>query len=164
MLELKPMNQDIYNNYIKNAMQQYAQDLSKSRGIDIDEAIQLTNNEFEALLPDGLKSKNQFLYTIINDENENIGIMWFSSESNHGDNEVFLCDIEIKKEFRGKGYGRESMNILELKIKEMNIFTIVLHVFLHNEIACSLYNKIGYKEVKRGKAGVVMKKKLKEIS
>ena len=74
------------------------------------------------------------------------------------------CDIEIKKGFRGKGYGRESMNILELKIKEMNIFTIVLHVFLHNEIACALYNKIGYKEVKRVKAGVIMKKTLKEIS
>jgi len=48
------MNQDIYNNYIKNAIQQYASELSKSRGIDIDEAIQLTNNEFDALLPDGL--------------------------------------------------------------------------------------------------------------
>ena len=61
---------------------------------------------------------------------------------------LILRDIEIKKEFRGKGYGRESMNILELKIKEMNIFTIGLHVFWHNEIACSLYNKIGYKRSK----------------
>ena len=164
MLELKSMNQSIYNNYIKNVKQQYVQELAKSRGIDFDEAIQLTNKEFDGLLPDGLKSKNQYLYTIINDTNKNIGIIWFSSESNHGDNEAFLFDIEIKKAYRGKGYGRKAMNILELKIKEMNIFTIGLHVFLHNEIACSLYNKIGYKEVKRGKAGVILKKTLKNIS
>ena len=87
--------------------------------------------------------------------------MWFSSQSNHGDNELFLCDVEVNKEYRGKGYGRESMNLLESKVKEFNMHTISLHVFLHNKIACSLYNKIGYKEVKRGKAGVIMKKTLK---
>jgi len=117
MLELKPMNQEIYNHYISSSKQNYAKELTKSRGIDIDEAIQLTNKEFDALLPDGLKSKNQYLYTIVNDENKNIGIMWFSLDSKHGDNEIFLCDIEIKKEFRGKRYGYKSMNLLESKIR-----------------------------------------------
>ena len=161
MLELKPMNQDQYNNYITYSKNNYAQEIIKSRGIGIAEATQITNKEFDALLSDGLKSKNQYLYTIENDNNENIGIIWFSSDSNHGDNELFLCDIEINKEFRGKGYGRESMDLLESKVKEFNMHTISLHVFLHNKIACSLYNKIGYKEVKRGKAGVIMKKTLK---
>ena len=161
MLELKPMNQDQYNNYITYSKNNYAQEIIKSRGIGIEEATQITNKEFDALLSDGLKSKNQYLYTIENDNNENIGIIWFSSDSNHGDNELFLCDIEINKEFRGKGYGRESMDLLESKVKEFNMHTISLHVFLHNKIACSLYNKIGYKEVKRGKAGVIMKKTLK---
>ena len=161
MLELKPMNQDQYNNYITYSKNNYAQEIIKSRGIGIEEAMQITNKEYDALLSDGLKSKNQYLYTIKNDTNENIGIIWFSSDSNHGDNELFLCDIEINKEFRGKGYGRESMDFLESKVKEFNMHTISLHVFLHNKIACSLYNKIGYKEVKRGKAGVIMKKTLK---
>ena len=163
MLELKPMNQDMYNNYIKNSIQQYAEEIAKSRGIDFDKALQLTNEEFNTLLPEGLKSKNQFLNVIINDKNEKIGIMWFSTESNHGDNEAFFfCDIEINKEYRGKGYGRESMKLLESKIKEFNLGSICLHVFLRNEIACTLYNKIGYQEIKRGKAGVIMKKTLKE--
>ena len=161
MLELKPMNQDQYNNYITYSKNNYAQEIIKSRGIGIKEATQITNKEFDALLSDGLKSKNQYLYTIENENNENIGIIWFSSDSNHGDNELFLYDIEINKEFRGKGYGRESMDLLESKVKEFNMHTISLHVFLHNKIAYSLYNKIGYKEVKRGKAGVIMKKTLK---
>ena len=161
MLELKPMNQDQYNNYITYSKNNYAQEIIKSRGIGIEEAMQITNKEYDALLSEGLKSKNQYLYTIENDNNKNIGIIWFSSVSNHGDNELFLYDIEINKEFRGKGYGRESMDLLESKVKEFNMHTISLHVFLHNKIACSLYNKIGYKEVKRGKAGVIMKKTLK---
>ena len=164
MLELKPMTQDMYNNYIKKAIQQYAEEVAKSRGIDLDKALQLTNEEFNTLLPNGLKSENQYLNTIINDENEHIGIMWFSTESNHGENEAFLCDIEINKEYRGKGYGHESMKLLESKVKELNLDSIGLHVFLHNEIAYSLYNKIGYQEIKRGKAGVIMKKTLDETN
>ena len=160
MLELKPMNQDQYINYITYSKNNYAQEITKSRGISIEEAMQITNKEYDTLLPDGLQSKNQYLYTIENNENENIGIMWFSSQSNHGDNELFLCDVEVNKEYRGKGYGRESMDLLESKVKEFNMHTISLHVFLHNKIAYSLYNKIGYKEVKRGKAGVIMKKTL----
>ena len=164
MLELKPMTQDMYNNYIKKAIQQYAEEVAKSRGIDLDKALQLTNEEFNTLLPNGLKSENQYLNTIINDENEHIGIMWFSTESNHGENEAFLYDIEINKEYRGKGYGRGSMKLLESKVKEFNIDSICLHVFLRNEIACTLYNKIGYQEIKRGKAGVLMRKTLDETN
>ena len=164
MLELKPMTQDMYNNYIKKAIQQYAEEVAQSKGIDLDKALELSNEEFNSLLPNGVKSENQYLNTIINDENENIGIMWFSTESNYGKNEAFLYDIEINKEYRGKGYGHESMKLLESKVKELNLDSIGLHVFLHNEIAYSLYNKIGYQEIKRGKAGVIMKKTLDETN
>ena len=164
MLELKPMTQDMYNKYIKKAIQQYAEEVAQSKGIDLDKALELSNEEFNSLLPNGLKSENQYLNTIINDENENIGIMWFSTESNYGKNEAFLYDIEINKEYRGKGYGRESMKLLESKIKEFNLDSICLHVFLRNEIACTLYNKIGYQEIKRGKGGVLMRKTLDEAN
>ena len=56
------------------------------------------------------------------------------------------------------------MKLLESKVKEFNLDSISLHVFLHNEIAYSLYNKIGYQEIKRGKAGVIMKKTLDETN
>ena len=158
------MNQDMYNNYIKTAIQQYAEEGAQSGNIDFDKSLQQSKKEFNTLLPNGLKSENQYLHIIINDENENIGIMWFSTESNHGDNEAFLYDIEINKEYRGKGYGHESMELLESKVKEFNLGSISLHVFLHNEIANSLYNKIGYQEIKRGKAGVLMRKTLDETN
>ena len=164
MLQLQPMTQAMYNNFIKKAIQQYAEEVAQSKGIDLDKALQLSNKEFNSLLPNGLKSENQYLNTIINDENENIGIMWFSTESDYGKNEAFLCDIEINKEYRGKGYGRESMKLLESKIKEFNLGSICLHVFLRNEIACTLYNKIGYQEIKRGKGGVLMRKTLDETN
>tara|TARA_B100001123_G_C14691403_1_gene781492 strand:- start:52 stop:549 length:498 start_codon:yes stop_codon:yes gene_type:complete len=161
MLVLKPMNQKIYNNYIQNAIRQYAEEGAKSgRIMEFSEALKLAKNEFDSLFPNGLNSNNQFLYNIINDEIQNIGIMWFSSKSNHGENEAFIYDIEIKKEYRGKGYGRESMKLLESKVKKLNLDVIGLHVFLHNEIAYSLYSKIGYHEIKRDKTGVIMKKHL----
>ena len=103
MLQLQPMTQAMYNNFIKKAIQQYAEEVTQSKGIDLDKALQLSNEEFNSLLPNGLKSENQYLNTIINDENKNIGIMWFSTESNYGKNEAFLCDIEINNEYRGKG-------------------------------------------------------------
>ena len=88
MLELKPMNQDMYNNYIKNSIRLYAEEIAKSRGIDFDKALQLTNEEFNTLLPEGLKSQNQFLNVIINDKNRDC--------SNPGTiNIILVIDIKI---------------------------------------------------------------------
>ena len=163
MLQLQPMTQDNYNKYIDCAIQKYAEEGVQSGDLEFEKSLQLATKQFNELLPDGLNSENQYLNTIINDENEKIGIMWFSTKSRHGDNEAFLYDIEINKEYRSRGYGRESMKLLESRVKDYNLASISLHVFLHNEIACKLYNKIGYEEVIRGNGGIIMRKFLQKL-
>ena len=56
-----------------------------------------------------------------------------------------LCDIFLHKEFRGKGWGRKTLEVFESQITERGIRKISLHVFANNAVALALYEKLGYK-------------------
>ena len=51
----------------------------------------------------------------------------------------------LKEEFRGKGYGKRIMSLIEEKARELGIKKIGLHVFAYNDIARNLYESVGYK-------------------
>ncbi|HET7142394.1 MAG TPA: GNAT family N-acetyltransferase, partial [Anaerolineales bacterium] len=50
----------------------------------------------------------------------------------------------IEERFRGKGYGKSLMLLLEEKAREMGLKSLELHVFGSNHIARNLYEAIGY--------------------
>ncbi len=150
-----------YQEYAMCSQNRYAQAGARAVGISIEIARQKANAQFEELLPDGLQTQNQHLYAIIKDDKLPIGIMWFAQVSSDGCNEEFLYDIEIEAEYRGQGLGKKAMELFEAKARELKLDTLGLHVFYDNEVACALYKKIGYAEIKSGKGSMVMRKKLK---
>ena len=62
----------------------------------------------------------------------------------YGDKLSFLHDLEVKKEFRGKGYGTK---IMEYLIDKYNIK--YLNVDPKNEIAIKLYKKFGFEKTEK---------------
>ena len=60
---------------------------------------------------------------------------------------VGLFDIIVKKDFRGKGYGREIVEAILSKAKEEGVNRAYLAVVNDNIIAKKLYAKIGFKEI-----------------
>jgi N-acetylglutamate synthase-like GNAT family acetyltransferase len=60
---------------------------------------------------------------------------------------VGLFDIIVKEEFRGNGYGKEIVETILTKAKEMGINKAHLSVVDNNLIAKELYEKIGFKEI-----------------
>ena len=55
-----------------------------------------------------------------------------------------------EEENRGKGYGREVLNLLlEYGFHTLNLHNIWLRAFSHNERAISLYRRVGFKEIGR---------------
>ena len=56
----------------------------------------------------------------------------------------FIFDVEIREEFRGKGYGKQIMLLIEEKARELELKSIGLHVFGYNTVAKNLYEGIGY--------------------
>lgn len=105
----------------------------------------MSREEFTRLLPEGRNSPDQYIFTIRDDEREgNIGSIWFGVYRNSEPYGAFIWDFQIEEKFRGRGYGKQALMALDKLLREMKIGQVSLHVFGHNDIAISLYRKMGY--------------------
>ena len=52
--------------------------------------------------------------------------------------------ITVAKEYRGQGIGKQLMNLVLEEAKKIGIQIAVLEAFGNNEIACSMYQKLGF--------------------
>lgn len=101
--------------------------------------------QFQRLLPNGVASKDQYLYAIVDDAGRKVGVLWLAVRYQSGIRPyAFVYDFLIDEEFRRRGYGRQAFEVLEEKVKEMGLDSISLHVFGHNQPAIALYQAAGY--------------------
>lgn len=63
------------------------------------------------------------------------------------DNSYYICGIAFSPEFRGKGYGKQLMQLAEQQAREKGFTKLSLIVFEENRLARELYLKLGYREV-----------------
>jgi len=90
-----------------------------------------------------LKTKGHFLFTVLDKEQSSIlGNVWVNVDEKK--KRAFLYDIDLYERFRGKGYGRASLELLEEMLRGKGIESLELHVFADNSVAIGLYKKLGY--------------------
>lgn len=141
MVKLVPMEQKDFEPYLERDIREYAEEHVRNGNWRKEEALEQSRNEHRQLLPDGLQSKNQYLFSIINDTgDQKLGILWVNIENNR----AFIYDFRIEESFRGKGYGKQALMALDEKLKSMNVQSVGLHVFGDNITAQELYKKMGY--------------------
>ena len=56
----------------------------------------------------------------------------------------FIFELYVDEKFRGKGYGKQAMLLIEEEARELGLKSIGLHVFAVNTVARNLYESIGY--------------------
>jgi RimJ/RimL family protein N-acetyltransferase len=145
MVELIPMTEEEFQAYYDMAVDDYAQEHVTSGNWQASEAHEKSAEEFKHYLPEGLASKNQYLFSIKDDQTgSTVGMIWFALRDQVTPPRAFIYDFRINKAFQRKGYGRQTLRALEDKARELGIDTIALHVFGHNEAAIALYQKAGY--------------------
>ena len=90
-----------------------------------------------------INEKNYFQFLIMKD-NQSIGIVEYKIDISEIDNKeiLYLKDIYIKKEFRGKGFGKQVLNELE----KLN-YRIELECW-YGMPANNFYKSFGFKEIK----------------
>ena len=147
MVHLEPMSETQFQSYLGTAVEDYAQAHLKSGDCAPEDALRLAQEDYQKLLPDGLQSKDNFLFSIYDDalgKNEIIGMVWFAVTPNRAVRSMFVYDLNIREELRRKGYGRKVMQRVEELVQEMGIDTVGLHVFGYNHAARALYENMGY--------------------
>ncbi len=143
MTTLTPMTQSEFDAFLAQAVPEYAADNVRAGYWDEAEALEKSRKEFEMLLPQGLQSENHYLYTVY-DEEQAVGLIWMRANMDRPTKSGFIFDIRIDGKFRGKGYGKQAMLLIEEKARELGLKSIGLHVFAVNNVARSLYESIGY--------------------
>jgi ribosomal protein S18 acetylase RimI-like enzyme len=154
-MELYPLTQADYDFWIERSMQEYKLTNMRVNGLTEKEADDKTTGDFNRLLPDGLNSKDQHIYTM-KDNGELVGFLWFAEKGPADNRKAFIFDIIIEENQREKGYGKKTMLLLEEKVKALGLKHIGLHVFGDNQRAIGLYESLNYQTT-----NLVMEKELK---
>ncbi|MGB7873915.1 MAG: GNAT family N-acetyltransferase [Anaerolineales bacterium] len=143
MIRLVPMTVSEFEVYLEKTVPEYAADKVGAGHWSEEEALERSRKSYDELLPQGIKTENNYLFRIQLEENgEKIGIIWMKHEvpRPHG----FIYDIALDEAQRGKGYGKQTMLALEEFAKELGIETLALNVFMYNTPAMKLYKRLGY--------------------
>lgn len=155
-LILRPMTELEYAAYLDFTVAEYAREHTEAGNWLPEEALAKAQQSYRELLPRGLATPEQYLYTLIESETgEKAGIAWLALIKNDRQTKAWVYDLLIYPEQRRKGYGEQTMRLLEAKARQLGVARIELHVFGSNAVARRLYERVGYYEV-----DVVMAKNL----
>ena len=144
MVEFKPMTKDEFPAYWKYSVDSWKRDMERAGLIEKDISYEKAEEQVKKFLPNGIDTPGHHLMHIMKSE-ETIGSIWFEIRQ-RGAKEAYLWDIIIDENYRGKGYGRDTMARLEEFVKKEGAERISLNVFGSNAIARNLYVKMGYQD------------------
>ena len=118
MLELRKMTAAEYSNYMKYSVNNYAVEKQKGEGLTEENALKIAQESYAKLLPQGLDTPDQFLYSVFDKPSgKSIGILWMAKKLNGMKPYTFIYDIELASENRGKGLGKELMQLVEIETR-----------------------------------------------
>jgi ribosomal protein S18 acetylase RimI-like enzyme len=111
-------------------------------------SLNIERNE-KALFNNGIPDEDQRIFYVMDDEVK-LGHLWVATREKFNVGEWYVYDIMIDEVFRGKGYGRRTMQAAEDYVKSQGGSILGLNVFGPNAVARSLYESLGYKTMAIG--------------
>ena len=108
------------------------------------EAEASANASAERLFPKGSPAAGQLVGRLMSSK-QAIGSLWIGW-AGADPQRWWVWDVMIDEEFRGRGYGRQAMQLAETLARREGATTIGLNVAGRNHVARSLYSSLGYQE------------------
>lgn len=139
MITLHPMTDAEYQVFLNLSYESYADDLTLANPlVSRESAIKEAQSELSELLPQGLHTKNHYLFAIRNDQGEQVGYLWYDLLN---PSRAFIDDLLIFPAHRRQGVAFQALKLME---EQLTATHIRLHVFESNHAARRLYEKSGY--------------------
>ncbi|WP_390622777.1 GNAT family N-acetyltransferase [Clostridium argentinense] len=141
-IRFREMSDDEFDKLAEWDILAYSKDLIKSGLSSEENALENAKKSFNELLPQGKYTKDNYIYVVVNSDNEGVGFIWYQK---YKEDIAFICDFLILEKFCKQGYGRQTLLLLEKEAKEKGLNKILLNVFKYNKPAFSLYKSLEYK-------------------
>jgi ribosomal protein S18 acetylase RimI-like enzyme len=137
------MTEAEYEVFLERTIPEYAADKVRAGQWVESEALERSRKEFLADLPQGVQTRDNYLYTLF-DGDTAVGLIWMRAYLDRPTKEGFIFELYVEEKYRGKGYGKQAMFLIEEKARELGLKSIGLHVFGSNKVARNLYEAVGY--------------------
>ena len=142
---LAPMTPAEFAAWREASLPLYARDKVVSGEWREDESLARARAEVEALLPHGLATPGQHLWTIRDRASgERVGTLWVGEQASGARRVAYVFDLLVAPDRRRRGYARAAFLALERELAPLGLAGISLHVFGHNAAARALYESLGY--------------------
>lgn len=142
-LQLRPMTEHHYPDFHQRTLDQYASDLLATGTVDGPAAARsAAADQMTQLLPDGLDTTDQLLFTAHRDTADTpaLGEVWINLRPGR----AFLYDIVVDPAHRGQGVGTQMLRAAAAVTREHDRDVLALNVFGTNDGARRLYDRFGF--------------------
>jgi RimJ/RimL family protein N-acetyltransferase len=153
-VRLVPMDPSGYERFRTRLVREYATDKVAAGNWPAEGSLERSQTEMHELLPDGLATPGNWLWTIEDEAGRDVGDLWIGPHASDRE-AVYIFDIEVRPEARGRGIGRAALDALDAWARDAGYPRIGLQVFGSNDVARRLYARAGYVET-----NVLMEKRL----
>lgn len=147
IVDLRPMTPAEYDQFMERSVREYAEDKVKSGEYPPESAVERSRAEFEQLLPDGLDSPDQLLFSAMEagapPTGRPVGLLWLALPGVKR-RMSWVYELWVEPDVRAQGYGRAIMLAGERELAARGITELGLNVFGHNPAAVGLYRSLGY--------------------
>jgi ribosomal protein S18 acetylase RimI-like enzyme len=147
MLHLRPMRADELPAFLELTGTFFAESLAESWGARVEEVDAKARADAVALLPHGVATDGHELLVAEDEDGDVVAHAWLGRSERDGRAAAFLFDLHVAEGQRGRGHGREVLELVERRARELGYDRIGLNVFPQNRPALALYRSAGYREV-----------------
>jgi ribosomal protein S18 acetylase RimI-like enzyme len=133
-----------YERWVRAAIASYAEDKVASGQWSPDESLERSAEEHAKLLPRGLSTPGNHLFSVLDGCDQPVGMLWFAVKTKFNAPVAYVYNIEIDPKHRRRGHAYHALLALEDEARRLGLGGVALHVFGHNTTAQALYAKLGY--------------------
>ena len=144
MTHLRAMSTAEYDAWLEESIPAYAADKVASGQWTQAESLDLSRKENDELLPLGIATPDNHLYTIVDDQQKAVGMLWFAVKTKFDSRIAYVFDLGVQEDRRREGHALGAMTALEAEVRRLGLSGIALHVFGVNAGARALYAKLGF--------------------
>jgi ribosomal protein S18 acetylase RimI-like enzyme len=146
-VRLRPLRDDEVRGFLDALHEEYVQELVEDASLSWEEAEEKATSDHAALFPGGNPQPDHHMYVVEPETGEPVGhVFWAKRQAPGSAWRGFLYQLYIDEPFRGRGFGRQAMELLEAEVRAEGLPGIDLNVWGGNELARSLYRKLGFEE------------------
>jgi ribosomal protein S18 acetylase RimI-like enzyme len=142
---LRAMSDDEFALWLPSMRDRYADDIARDFGASTADARKKASVDLEKLFPGDRPVEGQFVF-VIEADGAAVGDLWLAERETELGRGLWVYDVHVDEEHRGRGYGKAAMRLAETEARRHSLSAVFLNVFGGNEVARNLYRSLGYRE------------------